>query len=122
MAKQAAVLIVEDEQMTRAVLRDVLEPEGYRLFEASNGKDGLALLESEHPSVVLLDLLMPVMSGLEVLRRMGERSSHVPVVVISSMDTDSLVGSAIEAGVRGFIAKPFHRLEVLEAVRAALHE
>lgn len=122
MAEVAAVLIVEDDRMTRAYLRDALEPEGYRLFEAANGETGLSLLETVHPSVVLLDLMMPVLSGLEVLRRMRERHSSVPVVVVSSMDTESLIAAALEAGARGFIGKPFHPLEVVEAVRAALHE
>lgn len=107
--------------MTRAILRDALAGEGYRIIEASNGKDGLALLKSARPSVMLLDLLMPVMSGLEVLRRMGESMSHVPVLVISSLDTQELAGLALEAGARGFIGKPFHPQEIVEAVRAALH-
>jgi two-component system chemotaxis response regulator CheY len=122
MAELAAVLIVEDDHMTRAFLRDTLEPEGLRVFEAANGETGLSLLETVRPSVMLLDLMMPVMSGLEVLRRLRERGSVVPVVVISSMDTESLIAAALEAGARGFIAKPFHPLEVVEAVRAALHE
>jgi len=122
MANRAAVLVVDDEKMTRAVLCDVLAPEGYRVLQASNGADALSLLGSAHPSVVLLDLLMPVMSGLEVLRRMRERNSRVPVLVISSLETGLLVESALNAGARGFIGKPFHPLEVVGAVRSVLHE
>ena len=114
------VLIVDDDRLARAALRDAIAADGYRIVEAGDGEEALSMLASERPELMLLDLLMPRLSGLEVLARVREGRSPVPVLVISSMDSEKLISSALEAGALGFITKPFHPVEIHDAVSAAL--
>jgi len=114
------VLIVDDDAFVRTYLRDMLADTGYFLSEASNGEEAVRLVASDHPEVILLDLFMPKQSGLEALSKIRTVSPKSRVIVISSMDSDGVVEQAITAGARGFVAKPFHPLEVLGAVRRAL--
>ena len=83
----AAVLVVEDEADIRETLRDVLEMEGYRVRCAENGQEALDVLSEMRPKLILLDLMMPVMSGYELLKRLKESSdlSTIPVTVVSAI-------------------------------------
>jgi two-component system chemotaxis response regulator CheY len=114
------VLIVDDDAFVRVVLRDALEGQGYKLLEAADGEEAVAQTAAARPDVVLLDLMMPRQSGLEALAEIRKLHPEGRVVVISSMDTESLVQQALQAGADGFIAKPFHPLEIQGAVRKAL--
>lgn len=82
-----AVLVVEDEPDIRETLRDVLEMEGYRVRCAANGKEALDVLSEMRPKLILLDLMMPVMSGYELLQRLRESAelSSIPVTVVSAI-------------------------------------
>lgn len=115
------VLIVDDDALVRTSLRDALEPSGYRLLEAVDGEQALRIIEQEQPALVLLDLLMPRVSGLEVLVQARLRSPGSRVVVLSSMSEPGVVEQALRSGACAFIAKPFHPLEILSSVEAALH-
>lgn len=114
------VLIVDDDAFVRAYLRDALADTGYFLSEASNGEEAVDAVSSERPDVVLLDLLMPKQSGLDALTKIRHLSPDSKIIVISSLDSDSLVEQALNAGARGFVAKPFHPLEVVGAVQKVL--
>jgi two-component system, chemotaxis family, chemotaxis protein CheY len=114
------VLIVDDDAFVRVVLKDALEGQGYRLLEASDGEEAVAQTAVARPDVVLLDLMMPRQSGLEALAQIRKVHPEGRVVVISSMDSESMVQQALKAGARGFISKPFHPLEIQGAVRQAL--
>jgi two-component system chemotaxis response regulator CheY len=114
------VLIVDDDAFVRVVLKDALEGQGYKLLEAADGEEAVAQTAAARPDVVLLDLMMPRQSGLEALAQIRKLHPESRVVVISSMDTESLVQQALQAGADGFIAKPFHPLEIQGAVRKAL--
>jgi two-component system chemotaxis response regulator CheY len=114
------VLIVDDDAFVRAYLKDALADTGYFLSEASNGEEAVDLVSVEKPDVVLLDLLMPKQSGLDALTKIRSLCPESRIIVISSLDSDSLVDQAMSAGAKGFVAKPFHPLEVVGAVKKVL--
>jgi DNA-binding response OmpR family regulator len=89
----AAVLVVEDEADIRETLRDILEMEGYRVCCAANGQEALNVLSEVRPKLILLDLMMPVMSGYELLKRLRESSelATIPVAVVSAIADQSAV-------------------------------
>jgi len=114
------VLIVDDDAFVRAYLKDALADTGYFLSEASNGEEAVDLASVEKPDVVLLDLLMPKQSGLDALTKIRHLCPESRIIVISSLDSDSLVDQALSAGAKGFVAKPFHPLEVVGAIQKVL--
>jgi two-component system, chemotaxis family, chemotaxis protein CheY len=116
------VLIVDDDAFMRAVLRDALTPMGYELREAHDGEQALASLKEQPADLVLLDLVMPRKSGLEVLRALKAWPVKPRVLIISSMDAQALVDQALADGALGFLGKPTHPLEVQEQVRLALED
>lgn len=116
----ADVLIVDDDRLLRAMLKDALADVPCTVREADSGDTALAEIEKSEPAVMLLDLIMPGRSGLEVLKALQKRGSLTRIVVISSLDTESLVQQALADGAHGFLVKPFHPLEVQNVVRGAL--
>jgi two-component system, chemotaxis family, chemotaxis protein CheY len=116
----ATILIVDDDAFVRAVLRDVLEGRGHALLEAGDGREALDVLGERSPQLVLLDLFMPRLSGMEALALMRERWPSARVLVISSLESERLVAEALEAGAAGYITKPFHPMEITSAVDRAL--
>ena len=120
MPEAPSLLIVGDDAFVREYLKDAIAEVPLRIREARNGAEALARVAEESPAVVLLDLMMPEMSGLQVLRALQEQSPNSRVVVISSMDSELLIAEALANGAFNFIGKPFHPLEVAEAVRGAL--
>lgn len=110
------VLIVDDDQLIRAMVRDALADVPCEIRECDSGDAALGIIEARNPAVVLLDLVMPGKSGLEVLKSIrGPR-----VLVLSSLDTEALVQQALSLGAHGFLAKPIHPLDVQNLVRGAL--
>ncbi|WP_242393309.1 response regulator [Anaeromyxobacter oryzisoli] len=107
------VLIVDDESDIRQAVAEVLADEGYQVFSAGDGAEGLAQARAHHPQVVLLDLMMPGMSGWEFRRRQQSDPdlSSIPVVVLSALGRDG----AIEAN--AYLQKPFGLDDLLSAVR-----
>lgn len=116
------LLLVDDDAFVRRLLRDALTESGLEctLIEASDGEEALEVAIRERPQVVLLDLFMPRRSGLDVLQGLKVASPESRVVIISSMDSETVVEQALAAGAVGFIGKPFHPLEIASAVRQAL--
>jgi two-component system, chemotaxis family, chemotaxis protein CheY len=115
----ATVLVVDDDAFARAVVKEALANAlpGHRVIEAADGAQALALLETEKPELVFLDLLMPNKSGIETLPEIRKRSPSSRVFVVSSMETDLMVKAALDAGAVGFIGKPFHPDEIAAAAR-----
>lgn len=114
------VLIVDDDRLLRAMLKDALADVPCTVREADSGDAALAAITEKAPAVLLLDLVMPGRSGLDLLKVITERQLSTRVVVISSLDTESLVQLARRDGAHGFLSKPFHPLDVQNVVRAAL--
>jgi DNA-binding NtrC family response regulator len=106
MNRSHRVLIVEDEPNVRLVFRTALESDDYRITAAPDGEAALAWLAQEHFDVVLLDLRMPAVGGMEVLARLRERGDDTPVVVVSAHDRAPDVVRAMRLGAIDFLSKP----------------
>jgi two-component system chemotaxis response regulator CheY len=117
----AKVLIVDDSSLTRRSLRQIVEGAGYEVVEADNGLQALERYFLDKPDVVLLDLVMRGMYGLDVLQKIRELDPQARIVVVSADIQTSSHDLAGEAGATGFINKPFHRTDILDALAAALH-
>lgn len=116
------ILIVDDSALSRRTLRRILEPAGYDVVEADDGMAALEVYFLEKPDLVLLDLVMKGMYGLDVLVKLREMDSKA-VVVVASADIQSSTRQMVdEAGAHGFINKPFVSEQVIAAVTAALAE
>lgn len=111
------VLVIDDELQIRRLLKTTLEAEHYRIREADTGQAGLVELAHQKPDAVLLDLGLPDMDGLEVLRRLREWSS-VPVIVLSVRQGVEDKVAALDAGANDYLTKPFHGAELSARLRA----
>jgi two-component system KDP operon response regulator KdpE len=119
-SQQAPVaLVIDDEPQIRRLLRVTLEANGYRVFDAATGQDGVVQAAQRRPDVVLLDLGLPDLEGVEVLKRLREWS-RVPVIILSVRDREDDKVAALDAGADDYVTKPFNSGELLARVRAAL--
>jgi len=119
--KGKKILTVDDDEFVREILAAYLEDSGYEVLQAENGRLGLELFRREAPDLVMLDLRMPEMDGLEVLGRITEESPDTPVILVSGMGTIGDAIKALKLGAWDYIAKPIHDMVVLEhAVNKAL--
>ena len=110
-------MLIEDEPQIRRFLRATLTGQGYRLFEAATAADGLVEVASRQPDVVIVDLGLPDLDGLEVIRRLREWTA-VPIIVLSARGQEPDKIAALDAGADDYIAKPFGVGELLARVRA----
>jgi two-component system, chemotaxis family, chemotaxis protein CheY len=113
------ILIVDDSAMARRNLRQILEPAGYDVIEANDGLNALEQYSIDRPDVVLLDLVMRGMYGLDVLEKLRELDPDARILVVSADVQQSSHDLVSEAGAKGFVSKPFDRDQILGAVRAA---
>ncbi|MBI2384590.1 MAG: response regulator [Elusimicrobia bacterium] len=118
-ARKPTVLVVDDERAIQRFLRPSLEANGFAVLEASTGRAALDLVVAKKPDVVLLDLSLPDMDGLDVLKRLREWSS-APVIVVSArgQETDKIAG--LDRGADDYLTKPFGVEELLARIRVAL--
>jgi two-component system KDP operon response regulator KdpE len=111
-------LIIDDEVQIRRLLRVVLEGENYQVHEAETGQQGLMEIASRRPAIILLDLGLPDLEGLAVLKRLREWS-EAPVLVLSVRDDEAGKVAALDAGAEDYVTKPFSTPELLARLRAA---
>jgi DNA-binding NtrC family response regulator len=116
------ILVIDDESAIRDSLRMTLEYEGYDFLGAATGQEGLALAEREAPDLVLLDVKMPGMDGIDVLERLRNLNDQLPIVVISGHGTISTAVEATKKGAWDFIEKPFASERILVSLRNALDQ
>ena len=116
----ATVLVVDDEFGIVDVLETILTDEGYRVVTACNGKKGLVRLSAEEPDVILLDFMMPILGGAEMLRAMAAEPAYqrIPVIMISSLAEDVIAEKC--KGYAAFLHKPFRAAAVLSTVARVL--
>jgi two-component system KDP operon response regulator KdpE len=113
------ILIVDDEPPIRKLLRMGLTTQGYEILEAPNGKTALELL-AQKPNVIILDLGLPDIQGLELLRMIRGRDESVPIVVLSSRGDEGAKVAALDLGADDYVTKPFGMEELLARMRAAI--
>lgn len=113
------ILIIEDELQIRRFLRATLLAHGYRCLEATTGEDGLRLASSQQPDVVILDLGLPDIDGLEVARRLREWAS-TPIIILSARGQETDKIAALDTGADDYLTKPFGVGELLARLRVAL--
>ena len=113
------ILVAEDETIIRLDLRDLLERAGFEVCaEARDGEEAVALARSEAPDLAVMDVKMPRLDGIEAARRiLAERP--IPIVMLTAYGQEELVARAVEAGVFGYLVKPFREQDLLPAIRAA---
>ena len=118
----AKILIVDDNECNREVLLDALHDEGYEIRQAGNGREAIRLVEEDHPDLILLDILMPEMDGVETLEYLKgkEETRHIPVIMVTALGMDSQVATCLDAGAADYIVKPFSSLVVRARVRTAV--
>jgi two-component system KDP operon response regulator KdpE len=116
---EPTVLVIEDEPPIRRFLRPSLVSQGYRVIEAASGADGLLEAAQRQPDLVILDLGLPDMDGLEVIRQLREWTAR-PIIVLSARGAEPDKVAALDAGADDYVAKPFTVGELLARVRVAL--
>src|SRR5258708_38082030 len=114
------ILVVDDEAGIRQSVRGILADEGYRVLEAEDGRGALRLIESERPRLVIVDIWMPEMDGIELLRRIRDSDPMTPVIVISGHGNIETAVTATKLGAFDFIEKPFSLDGLLHVVDRAL--
>ena len=119
MSTEPTILVVDDEIQIRRLLQLTLEPSGYHLKFAATGNEGIVMAGTERPELIILDLGLPDMDGLAVLKQIREWST-LPVIVLSVRNTESDIISCLTAGADDYLIKPFRTGELLARVRTAL--
>ncbi len=118
-SNQKRVLVVDDEPDTILLLKHLLIQHGFNVSGATSGMECLKKFEEISPDVILLDIMMPEMDGMETLSEL-RKISHVPVIIVSALDQKSQIVKALESGVDDYITKPFNNAEVIARINAVL--
>lgn len=117
---KSKVLVVDDESQIVFLLKQVLEREGYEVFTASNGIEGIDSNSKNNPDVIILDLKMPAMNGIEALEHIRKTDEDVKVIILTGYGNEEMVGKAESLNAYKFINKPFNIAEIRNTVRDAL--
>jgi two-component system phosphate regulon response regulator PhoB len=119
---QPTVLIVEDEPAQREVLAYNLEAEGFRVVKAENGEEGLIMVDEETPDIIVLDWMLPNVSGIEVCRRLKTKSDtrSIPILMLSARSEEVDKVRGLETGADDYVVKPYSVIELMARVRAQL--
>jgi two-component system, response regulator PdtaR len=113
------ILVAEDETIIRLDLRDLLERAGFEVCaEARDGEEAIELARSEQPDLAIMDVKMPRLDGIEAARRILDERA-IPIVMLTAYGQDELVSRAVEAGVFGYLVKPFREQDLLPAIQTA---
>jgi CheY-like chemotaxis protein len=119
---EKTVLIVEDEADAAELFAEMMRVSGFRVLKTTSSKPALSLLATEKPDIVILDIMMPEVSGLDILRQMRQEPAlaEIPVVVVSAKSMPADIRIGMEAGASTYLTKPVGFLELKEAVERAL--
>ncbi len=112
------LLIVDDQYGIRILLNEVFQKEGYQTFQASNGMQALQIVEQDRPDLVLLDMKIPGMDGIEILKRLKEMDQTIEVFIMTAYGELDMIQQAKDLGARTHFAKPFDIDEIRAAVKA----
>jgi two-component system cell cycle response regulator DivK len=116
------ILVVEDQEDTRRILRDLRSSAGYQLIEAVTGPQGVALAASEQPDLILMDIQLPGLDGYDATRQIKARPElqHIPIIAVTSYALSGDDVKAFAAGCDGYVTKPFSPRQMLAKVREFL--
>ena len=116
------ILLADDEKPLRILVHTTLECSDFRILEASDGVEALETARRERPDLVVLDWMMPLLTGIEVAKRLRQdpATASIPIVMLTAKGQESDREAAAKAGVTAYLVKPFSPLELLDAVQAAL--
>ena len=114
MSGERLVLVVDDDEIIRRVVRTVLEADDFEVVEAKDGEEAIQRVSTDHPLVVVLDVMMPGLDGVEVCRRLREDGTKV--LMLTARDDADTEKASLEAGADGFLGKPFSSVELLDKV------
>ncbi|MBU4075210.1 MAG: response regulator [Euryarchaeota archaeon] len=110
------ILIVDDAAFMRMILKKIIAPTGNEVIEAVDGLDGVSKYKEHRPNLVMLDIIMPNMDGIECLKHIMALDKNAKIVMCSAIGQQSLVNDAIKIGARDFVVKPFDAAKVLECI------
>jgi len=118
------VLVVDDDEFQRKIVARILDAENYHLLFAGNGFEALGLLRRTRPDLILMDVMMPDMDGIEATRRLKAvpQFAGIPVIMLTGQSEKNVVAESLKAGASGFLVKPFERDTLIAKVRQALAE
>lgn len=117
------ILIVEDDKALLKILVDKLTAEGFLALQAKNGKDGLDMAVKEHPDLILLDIIMPVMDGISMLKKLrgDERGKDVPVIILTNLSDSKSISDSMNENITNYLVKSDWKLEdIVKIVRERL--
>jgi two-component system, OmpR family, KDP operon response regulator KdpE len=115
------ILVIDDEVQIRRLLEITLSSNGFKIFESATGKEGLVSAATQHPSLIILDLGLPDIDGIEILKKIREWYQK-PIIVISVRNSEDDIITALDSGANDYITKPFRTLELLARIRSALRK
>ena len=120
--KKLRILIIDDEESIFEVIEGLLLREGYDLTYVSSGKEALNQIEEIQPDVILLDLMMPEMDGLETCQQIkaNQRWCHIPIIMVTALSSKEDLARSLEAGADDFLSKPINSIEMRARVRSML--
>ena len=122
--KAKTILYVEDNELNRKIVRDMLRRTPYQLLEATDGEAGIAIARTECPDLILMDIQLPKISGLEAMRvlRQAPETAETPIIAITSFALSGDQQKAKDAGASAYLAKPYSPRELLEMIRGLIPE
>jgi DNA-binding response OmpR family regulator len=112
------VLVVDDDEMIRRLVRTVLEADDFEVIDARDGEQALLMIEDKRPAVVVLDVMMPGLNGVDVCRRLDH--DNVKVIILTARDDADLAEECMAAGANAFLTKPFSSIQLLDLVEDLL--
>ncbi len=122
MSREVSVLVVDDDLTGFTVIQALLKPEGYQLSYAESGQTALEQVDAIAPDLILLDVMMPELDGIEVCHRIKSdpNAAHIPIIIVTALSSNEDLARCFEAGADDFISKPLNRLELRARVRSLL--
>ena len=117
----AKILIVDDSKTSRKILRSILEENGHEIIaEAVNGEDGLEKFKAVHPDLITMDITMPVMDGIESLKRIREYDITAKVIMVTAAGQKTMMLEAIKFGATEFLTKPYEAAQIIDVIHKVM--
>ncbi len=116
----AKVLIIDDDEMVLALMQNILQDEGYSVLTTADGPQGISIYKEQRPDIVLLDLGLPSMNGLEVLRKLRSFDLGARIIVVTGLGTSDSAEVALRYGAWDFVHKPINYADFLKRIKAAI--